>query len=97
MVRDDSEVTVELVYALPERQTLVVLTVPKDTTVRDAIVRSGLPLSHPEIDTMHGNVGIFGKRVPAETILKHGDRVEIYRPLSADPKEARRRRARKPK
>ena len=97
MARDDSAITVELVYALPGRQTLVVLTVPRDTTVVDAIVRSGLPLSHPEIDTMRGQIGIFGKRVPPETILKNGDRIEIYRPLTADPKEARRRRAKKPK
>jgi len=96
MVCDDSAITVELVYALPERQMLVVLTVPRDTTAHDAVVRSGLLLSHPEIDTMRG-IGIFGKRVPPETILKNGDRIEIYRPLTADPKEARRRRAWKPK
>ncbi len=101
MARVESDIAVEVVYALPERQSLVTLMVPQGTTVREAITLSGLPQQYPAIDATlnaangQGMTGIFGKRVPPDTVLKGGDRVEIYRPLTADPKEARRRRARK--
>lgn len=94
MVRAEREVTVEVVYALPDRQTLLTLTVPAGATVREALVLSGLPAIYPEIDSARNRIGIFGKRVPPDTRLNNGDRVEIYRPLTVDPKEARRRRAR---
>lgn len=86
---------VEVVYALPERQLLVAVTLCAGATVSEAVERAGLPMLHPNIGAANGNVGIFGKRVPLDTVLQNGDRVEIYRPLIADPKEARRRRARK--
>lgn len=95
MVRDDSVIGVEVVYAQPARQTLMALTVPVNTTAYEAILRSGVASSHPEIELAAVKIGIFGKRVPPGTVLKNGDRVEIYRPLTADPKEARHRRARK--
>ena len=96
MVRAERDISVEVVYALPDRQTLLTLTVPAGATVREAVVLSGLPVIYPEIDTARYKIGIFGKRVPPDTRLNSGDRVEIYRSLTADPKEARRRRARKP-
>jgi putative ubiquitin-RnfH superfamily antitoxin RatB of RatAB toxin-antitoxin module len=78
---------VEVVYALPQREERVRLRLPEGATVRDALEKSGLlPLAR-------GKVGIFGRVVGADARLKPGDRVEIYRPLAADPKEARRRRA----
>lgn len=86
---------VEVVFALPGRQSLVALKVSKGTTARAAVRLSGLQAEFPEIDADHAVVGIFGRQVAADTALRDGDRVEIYRPLTADPKEARRRRARK--
>jgi uncharacterized protein len=80
-------VEVEVVYALPRREQSVRVSVPQGATVREALEKSGLlPLAR-------GKVGIFGRVVRADTPLKPGDRIEIYRPLAADPKEERRRRA----
>jgi uncharacterized protein len=78
---------VEVVYALPQREQTIRLSMPQGSTVRDALEKSGL------LQLARGKVGIFGRVVRADTPLKAGDRVEIYRPLAADPKEARRRRA----
>ena len=88
-----SEMTVEVAYALPEKQTLLSLQVPVNTTVMQAVERSGILALHPEIDLARQKLGIFGRLAkPSETLLP-GDRVEIYRPLKADPKEVRRRLA----
>lgn len=97
MARSEADIAVEVVYALPERQSLVALTVRWGTTVREAVAMSGLPSTYPEIVAALGKgmTGIFGKRAPPGTVLQQGDRVEIYRPMTADPKEARRRRAKK--
>ena len=78
---------VEVVYALARRAEIASLTLPAGATVRDALARCGLAAGSA--------VGIFGKRAALDTVLSEGDRVEIYRPLEIDPKEARRRRARK--
>lgn len=86
---------VEVVYATPERQDAVEVELPDGATVRDAIVVSGLLTQFPQIDLATTAVGIFGERAALDDLLEVGDRVEIYRPLRADPKEARRRRARK--
>lgn len=86
-------ITIEVVYALPDEQLIIPLTVPHGTTARQAIVLAGLPVRHPEIDAARSTVGIFGRVVANDTVLGDGDRVEIYRPLVADPKQARRRRA----
>jgi len=83
---------VEIVYALPEAQDVTALEVPVGTTVREALESSGLARRHG-IDVSSALAGIFGRRVSLETVLKDGDRVEIYRQLVADPKQARRRRA----
>ena len=78
---------VEVVYARPEGAQVVTLELPAGARLRDAIAASGFRIeSHA--------AGIFGKRVPLDHPLTEGDRVEIYRPLAMDPKEARRRRAR---
>lgn len=84
---------VEVVYALPAGPDLTQLELPPDATVGDALVASGIAARHPGIDL--SQLGIFGRRVQADARLADGDRVEIYRPLAADPKEARRRRAAK--
>lgn len=83
---------VEVVYARAQEQLVVALRVPSGTTVREAIRLSGLA-TRLEAGDGAGAVGIHGKVVPADTALRQGDRVEIYRPLVADPKQARRRRA----
>lgn len=80
------KITVEVALARPERQTVRRLVLPEGSTVADALAASGL-------DAAPGRVGIYGTVVPAGTMLRDGDRVEIYRPLRADPKEIRRLRA----
>lgn len=87
-------IAVEVVYALPERQTLLTLQVPAGATVRETIEQSGVLQLHPEIDLSQTTVGIHGRRSPLDAHVREHDRVEIYRPLTADPKDARRRRAR---
>ncbi|MFH1605211.1 MAG: RnfH family protein [Pseudomonadota bacterium] len=82
---------VELVYALAQKQVLRVLDMPPGTTVQDAIEASGLLQRFPQIEL--SRVGVWGKPVTPNTRLRDRDRVEIYRPLIADPKEVRRRRA----
>ncbi len=88
-----SKIAVEIVYALPDRQVLRRILLPDGSTVEDAILVSGLRAVFPDMDTTH--VGIHGETVPVTTILRDRDRVEIYRPLRADPKEVRRTRAAK--
>lgn len=83
----------EVAYARPERQLIVKLSLPAGTTAREAVLQSGIASEFPEIDLAQLKLGVFGKAVPAEHMLRDRDRVEIYRPLQADPKEVRRRRA----
>jgi putative ubiquitin-RnfH superfamily antitoxin RatB of RatAB toxin-antitoxin module len=86
-------VKVELVYIDREQQTVHQrLELQQGATVADALHASGIHHSHPETKEM--SVGVYAKQVTLETVLKDGDRVEIYRPLSLDPKENRRQRAR---
>ena len=89
-----SEIAVTVVYALPGRAIEIDLRLDDGATVAEAIERSGIAARFP--DAAHAPAGIFGKRVPRDTPLATGDRVEIYRPLLADPKDSRRRRARRP-
>lgn len=86
-------INVEVAYALPEKQLIMPVNVDAGTTVGAAIVQSGIMMEFPELDIEHSKVGIFGKVATMETVLQPGDRVEIYRPLIADPKEVRRKRA----
>ena len=86
-------VNIELVYALPNEQILIKRSVPAGTTVAAAIRASGLLEKHPEIDLEKNKVGIFGKLSKTDAVVREKDRIEIYRPLIADPKEVRRKRA----
>lgn len=88
-----SQIHIEIVYALAQRQKVVPLNVPDGTTVREAIERSGLLTEFPEIDLAKNKLGIWNKLAKADAALRDKDRVEIYRPLIADPKEVRRQRA----
>ena len=89
----DSRITVEVVFATPAEQVLEQLRVPVDATVEAAIRLSGILVRFPEIDLATNKVGVFGKAAALSASLNDGDRIEIYRPLIADPKEARKKRA----
>ncbi|MCC7704680.1 RnfH family protein [Janthinobacterium sp. GW460P] len=89
----EASMHVQVCYALPDSSFLRALTVPAGTTIEEAVTRSGLLQAFPDIDLAVNMVGIYGKRKPLDTVLHEHDRVEVYRPLQADPKEARRRRA----
>ncbi|PKO83580.1 MAG: RnfH family protein [Betaproteobacteria bacterium HGW-Betaproteobacteria-11] len=84
---------IEVVYALPERQDVVGLHLPPGSTVEQAIRASGLLAKYPEIDLAQNKLGIHARLVKTDTPLRDRDRVEIYRPLLADPKEVRKQRA----
>ena len=86
-------ITVDIVYALRDVQELITLKLPAGVTVRDAVERSGLLVKFPEIDLTKNKLGVFAKLVKPDTVLRDRDRVEIYRPLIADPKEVRKQRA----
>jgi hypothetical protein len=90
---DAEAITVEVAYALPQQQMLLEVQVPAGTTAREAVRRSGIAASFPDLDVEGADLGIFGKVVKGDQVLRGGDRVEIYRPLIADPKEVRRLRA----
>ena len=90
---DTQEINVELVYALPEHQTLLSFTVASDTTIDQAIGLSGIQEHYPELDVSALKVGLFGKIAPRTQMLREKDRIELYRPLLADPKEVRKQRA----
>ncbi|MGU7780349.1 RnfH family protein [Burkholderia sp. PU8-34] len=87
--------SIEVCYALPDRQTLIPVTLPDGATVREAIDASGVLALHPEIDLAQAKTGVFGKLAPLDAVLADHDRVEIYRPLTVDPKVARQRRVEK--
>ena len=76
---------VSVTYALPERQTWLEVDVPEQATVRDAIDASGIMRAFPALDLSTQKVGVFGKTVALEARLEPGQRVEIYRPITADP------------
>ena len=88
---------IELVYGTPSKQELMSLAVEQGTTVEEAIIASGLLTMFDEIDLKVNKVGIWNHTVKLNTELNDLDRIEIYRPLIADPKEVRKRRAEKAK
>ena len=92
----DAEISVEVCYAKPDVQAVVALTLPMGTTAKQAALLSGLARRFPELDGSQP-LGINGKRVTDDHPLEEGDRVDILRPLVADPKDARRKRAEKAK
>lgn len=95
-------ITVEVAYALPHKQKIIALLVEPGTTAMDAVLRSKITEHFPGLDIATAKMGIFGQSLgtkgldPADKYILHeGDRVEIYRPLTSDPKDARRKRAEK--
>lgn len=88
-------ITVEVAYATPEKQKIIQLQVPVNSTIEKAIECSGILEIFPEIDLRLQKVGIFSKTKKLSDRVQPNDRIEIYRPLTIDPKEARRRRVKK--
>jgi uncharacterized protein len=88
-------IRVELIYIEPNSQNSLKLELSKGTSIKQAIHQSGLLDQFPDIDLNINKVGIYNKIQTLDTIIQDGGRIEIYRPLSADPKEARRQRAKK--
>ncbi|AHE99050.1 RnfH family protein [Thioalkalivibrio paradoxus] len=86
-------IAVEVAYARPDVQVVLPVEVAAGATVQDALQQSGIAERFPEIDLGSAKVGIFGKLARMDTALRARDRVELYRPLIADPKEVRRQRA----
>ena len=91
----NKEITVEVAYARPDSQKIVTVIIPEGTTVLQAALQSDICKYFPEIVLSEAKIGVFGKLSanPAAQIVNAGERVEIYRPLIADPKEVRKRRA----
>jgi putative ubiquitin-RnfH superfamily antitoxin RatB of RatAB toxin-antitoxin module len=85
---------IEVAYATPDKQILLSMDVPVGCTVAEAIILSGIREEFPDMELDPKAVGIFSRKVSMDHELKEGDRVEIYRPLVADPKEMRKQRAR---
>jgi len=86
-------ISVEVAYALADKQKIIALEVPEGTAAEQAVWDSGIASLFPDMDIEAADLGIFGKKIKRDQALKSGDRVEIYRPLIADPKEVRRQRA----
>ena len=87
------KINIEVVYALPDEQILFKQSAPEGVTVAEAITLCGAFEKYSEIDLAANKLGIFGKLTKADAVLRDRDRIEIYRPLLADPKEVRRKRA----
>ena len=96
-MNSQDKIQVEVCYALPEKQTLLSLEVEPSLTIESIIKQSGILELHPEINLAENKVGIFSKLAKLNDTLHDGDRIEIYRPLIADPKEVRKQRAQKNK
>ncbi|KPV91987.1 Persistence and stress-resistance antitoxin PasI [Pseudoalteromonas sp. P1-30] len=90
-------ISVEIVFALPTKATTLRVEVAQGTTAEQAVIQSGIIEKCPEIDPTALTLGVWNRTVKAHYELKDGDRIEIYRPLIADPKDARRKRAEKAK
>ena len=87
------KIMIEVSYALPKKQIIIPVLVPKDISVKEAIELSGILKKFEGIDLASNQVGIFGRLTTLDKTLRDHDRIEIYRPLIADPKEIRRKRA----
>lgn len=88
-----NKIKVEVAYARPDRQCIIEVEVTEDSTIQQVIEQSGMVNEFPEIDLGKAKVGIFSKQKQLTDTVREGDRVEIYRPLIIDPKEARRAKA----
>jgi uncharacterized protein len=93
---DDRLLEIEVAWATPDDEVIIALRLPRGATALNAIERSGILQRVPAIDLAKNKIGVFGKLVAPDYVLHQYDRVEIYRPLIADPKEIRRSRANKP-
>ncbi|MCC2615314.1 RnfH family protein [Aestuariibacter halophilus] len=93
----DQQISVEVAYALPDKQSLLTVVVEKGCSVEDVIKASGVLRRYKDIDLSVNKVGIWNRTCKLSDTPKDGDRIEIYRPLIADPKEVRKRRAEKAK
>ena len=87
------KILVEVVYALPDEQTLLAFEVVEGITAQEVLNQSGILEQYPEIDLEKQKIGLFGKIINLDQIIREKDRIEIYRPLIADPKEVRKKRA----
>jgi putative ubiquitin-RnfH superfamily antitoxin RatB of RatAB toxin-antitoxin module len=88
-----NEILIEVAFALPQKQLIIPIRVKEGTTAKEAIQLSGIIKKFPEIDLEKNQIGIFGKLTQLDHVMRERDRIEIYRPLIADPKEIRRQRA----
>lgn len=88
-----NKICVEVAYALPHKQEIVMVEVLPGTTAMDAVLHSGIDKKFPGLQFEGVKLGCFGKAIKPSQVLRAGDRVEIYRPLIADPKDARKERA----
>ncbi len=97
MEKSNSLVDIEVVYGLADRQKLLSIKVAEGTSVREAALQSGMDQHFDDLDLHTAKLGIFGKQVakPESQTVKAGDRIEIYRPLIADPKKVRAQKAAK--
>jgi len=86
-------IAIEVAYAKPDQQVIIPLTIPESSTVEQAIQLSGILKQFPEVNLATAKIGIFSKLTSLSAIVGVGDRIEIYRPLTIDPKQARRLRA----
>ena len=88
-------IAIEIIYALPDRQTLLSLSVGEGTTVAAALDHPALAAAHPDLVWRQHRLGVFGRLVDVDHVLDDGDRIEIYRPLIADPNTSRQARVEK--
>ena len=88
-----NEILIEVAYALPQKQIIIPIKIKPGVTAEEAIKASGIIKKFPEIDLKINQIGIFGKLTQLDHVMRERDRIEIYRPLIADPKEIRRQRA----
>ncbi len=93
-VSQKNKITIEVAYALPEKQVILTHDVDTSFSAREAIKSSEILSHFPDLDLDTIDIGVFGKAIKADYQLQQGDRIELYRPLIADPKEVRRQRAR---
>ncbi|SEV84005.1 RnfH [[Haemophilus] ducreyi] len=90
---ESSQIVVEIIYAYPDQYFLKKISLDQPTTIQNVILQSGILAKYTEIDLRINKVGIFSRPAKLTDYVAHGDRIEIYRPLVADPKEIRRKRA----
>ncbi len=93
MTRPQPSIEIEIAYATPQRQVILEQSVPPGTTAREAVMQSDIDQYFDQVDKRNDDLGVFGKVVADDYAVQPGDRIEIYRPLKADPKEVRKRRA----